>query len=338
MQTNCFWTISQGKKMLILHNDGIAENNQENSIAAVFGVGLIGMHLIQSLYRRSYKFAYKLPFSWGKAVHRLNENSVILNSIRDLLKTGMNADVPDLNSQCRIDFVWSAGKGGFSMPESEILSEINSFSDVLALAVTVARENPSCMVRFHLLSSAGGLFEGQRNVGGKTAPCAKRPYAVMKLKQEQILESRNDMVQFVYRATSVYGFAGLNRRLGLIPTLLWNGSRNNVSSIFGTPDTLRDYVWAGDVGSFIADKILSKTSESETFILASGKPSSVFEIFRHVEKILNKKLFCHYISDGGNTEHNTFNITTWPKGWGPSQLETGISKTHNCMFSNLMEP
>ena len=336
--------------MLILHNAGNDGGNTEISIAAVFGVGLIGAHIVRNLYQLQYKVTHSLPFSWQDPSHRKKETANILDCIRNLMKNPDHNDeqrrggVYPLPAQAginpapaiRIDFVWSAGKGGFGMSQDDTLFEMDSFSEIVEMAIDMHRENPSCMVRFHLLSSAGGLFEGQRNVGSDTEPCAKRPYAAMKLNQEQILGSCSDMVQFVYRPTSVYGFAGLNRRLGLIPTLLWNGSRNNVSSIFGTPDTLRDYVWAGDVGSFIADKILSKTSESETFILASGKPSSVFEIFRHVEKILNKKLFCHYISDGGNTEHNTFNITTWPKGWGPSQLETGISKTHNCMFSDLM--
>ena len=322
--------------MLILQKDCNNQKHPVNSIVAIFGVGLIGVHLAQSLFKHSYKISQILPFAWDKSAHRANENTAILNCIASLLATPINSPIRVPYIQSRIDFVWSAGKGGFGMPGNDALQELASFNIVLDLAVTAAKGHPSYMIRFHLLSSAGGLFEGQRNVGSDTKPCAKRPYATMKLNQEQILGSCSDMVQFIYRPTSVYGFAGLNRRLGLIPTLLWNGSRNNVSSIFGTPDTLRDYVWAGDVGSFIADKILSKTSESETFILASGKPSSVFEIFRHVEKILNKKLFCHYISDGGNTEHNTFNITTWPKGWGPSQLETGISKTHNCMFSDLM--
>ncbi len=320
--------------MLILHNQCYDENNQLNSIVAVFGVGLIGIHLVQTLCKHSYKVTNRLPFSWDKPALQTNESSMIHHCIHDLLKTGINDSSHTSNSPKKIDFVWSAGKGGFNMQDSETQAEIASFSDVLELAHTLAREYPSCMVRFHMLSSAGGLFEGKRNVVNNTAPCAKRPYAAMKLKQEQILDSCGDMIKFIYRPTSVYGFAGLNHRMGLIPTLLWNGSRNKVSSIFGTPDTLRDYVRADDIGSFITHKILSKTSGSATFILAYGKPSSLFEVFRHIENILNKKLFCHYIKDGDNTEHSTFNITTYPADWSPVCLETGIRKTLNDIFSN----
>ena len=218
------------------------------------------------------------------------------------------------------------------MKQSETKSEMDSFSEVLEMMATVFRENPSCLVRFHMLSSAGGLFEGQRNVNSASLPAPKRPYGFLKLAQEKILTDCEELVQFIYRPTSVYGFAGLNHRLGLIPTLLWNGSKNRVSTIYGAPETLRDYVWAEDVGAFIARMIASKTSSSDHFILASGKPSALFEILNHIEKMLNKKLFCHYIKSGDNAEHNTFSIKTHPLGWNPLELETGIRKTHNCMF------
>jgi len=325
--------------MLILHNDCNEKNIQINSIVVVFGVGLIGTHLIQALNKYSYKVAYNLPFSWDEGqVRRSIENSLVCQCILGLLKAKANAKAPETSSPKCIDFVWSAGKGGFSMQGSETVLEIASFSNILTLANIVARECHSCVVRFHMLSSAGGLFEGQLNVGKNTVPNAKRPYAAMKLKQEQILNSCSDMVQFIYRPTSVYGFAGLNHRMGLIPTLLYNGSKNKASSIFGTPDTLRDYVYANDIGSFIADRIISKTTKSESHILASGKPSALFEIHRRIEKILNKKFFCHYIKDGENTENSTFSSATYPAGWSPLCIETGFRKTYNILFSDFTPP
>ena len=318
--------------MLILHN---ARNNEENpgiSIAAVFGVGLIGTHLVRNLYQHNYKAVHSLPFSWQDSSHREKEKTDILNYIRHLLKKILGAACHEINSHCRIDFVWSAGKGGFSMEQTETLPEMDSFSEVMGMAIDVLRENPSCLVRFHMLSSAGGLFEGQRNVNTATFPAPRRPYGFLKLSQEKILSDCDGPIRFIYRPTSVYGFAGLNRRLGLIPTLLWNGSKNKVSTIFGAPETLRDYVWADDVGAFIARMIALKTSSPGHFILAAGKPSALFEIFNHIEKILNKKLFCHYIKSGSNAEHNTYSIKNRPVGWNPLDLETGIRITHNDMF------
>jgi UDP-glucose 4-epimerase len=236
------------------------------------------------------------------------------------------------NAYCRIDFVWSAGKGGFGMGETDTLPEMDSFSEVVEMAMAMMRENPSCLVRFHMLSSAGGLFEGQRNVNAASLPAPRRPYGALKLAQEKILDDCDGLVRFIYRPTSVYGFAGLNRRMGLIPTLLLNGTKNKVSTIFGAPETLRDYVWADDVGAFIVGIMASKTAVPGRFFLASGKPSTLFEIFSRIEKILNRKLFRHYIKGGGNAEHNTFSMKTRPVGWNPMDLETGIRKTFHSML------
>jgi hypothetical protein len=317
--------------MIVLHKGCNGHKTKEKHIVVIFGVGLIGTNLMQELFRHSYIIATTLPYSWGEVNNRTNENSAIIRCIEPLIKHGCS--FPKSDFSYRIDFVWAAGKGGFRMQEGEILSELSSFLDVISLAITFSKSNPMWSVRFHMLSSAGGLFEGQRNVGADSVPCAKRPYGSLKLQQERLLSSCTNMVQFVYRPSSVFGFAGLNRRLGLIPTLLWNGLNNKVSSIFGSSDTLRDYVWAKDIGRFISNVILSKTSVAKYFILASGKPTSLFEILRRIERILNKKIYYNYINDGsGNIEHTTFNPNIYPEGWRSQDLNTGIRSVLNSIL------
>jgi UDP-glucose 4-epimerase len=332
--------------MLILHNAQHDGENPGTSIAAVFGVGLIGYHLVQNLCQRRYSIVHSLPFSWHSPSHRKKETPDILDWIRNLMKSldhddsqhrgrlyalPFRAGINPVPAN-RIDFIWSAGKGGFGMSQNDTQAELNAFSEVLEMSMAVYREHPSCQVRFHMLSSAGGLFEGQRNVNADSQPAPKRPYGELKLAQEKILDYCDELVRLIYRPTSVYGFTGLNRRMGLIPTLLLNGSKNRVSTIFGAPETLRDYVWADDVGAFMAEIIASNISASGRFFLASGKPSAVFEVLIRIEKILNKKLFCHYIKSGGNAEHNTFSTETRPVGWNPVDLETGIRKTFLAML------
>jgi len=302
---------------------------KKSSIVAIFGIGLIGSCLARTLKQYQYETAYNLPFSWQHSSHRIIEKEDIKYCIRRISNNVNGTAFHDADSQCRIDFVWSAGKGGFDIKQNDTTPEMDSFSEVLEMALAVSRENPSSQVGFHMVSSAGGLFEGQRNVEIASEPSPRRPYAIMKLAQENILNDCDGLVRFIYQPTSVYGFAGLNRRMGLIPTLLWNGSKNKVSTIFGAPETLRDYVWVGDIGNFMAGMISSKTSVSNRFILASGKPSALFEVVNRIENTLNKKLFCHYIKSGGNAEHNTFSPKTHPVGWNPLDMETGIRKTHN---------
>jgi len=313
--------------MIILHDGYDQDKIKGHHIVIIFGVGLIGKHLAQSLLRSFYVIAKNLTFSWGEGKDRTNEKIAIIHSIDQLVENGRHHSEADFS--CRIDFVWSAGKGGFFMREIEARSELSSFLDVLAITDHVCASYPKYLVRFHMLSSAGGLFEGQRNVKLNSIPCVKRPYGAMKLEQEHLLTSKNTMIQFIYRPSSVYGFAGLSHRLGLIPTLLWNGLNNKLSSIFGTPDTLRDFVWAQDIGEFISNIILSQITISNCFILASGKPSSLFEILKRVENILNKKIYYHFTNDGRtNVEHNTFSFETYPSGWLPLDLETGIHRMY----------
>jgi UDP-glucose 4-epimerase len=332
--------------MLILHNAKNDGKKPGTAIAAVFGVGLIGAHLVKNLYQHHYTTTHSFPFSWQSPSHRQKEKTDILDCIRNLMKSPDRDDgqrregfyaLPfraGINpaSSNRIDFIWSAGKGGFGMSQDETQAELDVFSEVLEMSMAVCREYPSCLVRFHMISSAGGLFEGQRNVNADSQPAPKRPYAFLKLFQEKILNDCDGLIRMIYRPTSVYGFAGLNRRMGLIPTLLLNGSKNRVSTIFGAPETLRDYVWVDDVGAFIAGMIASNISASGRFFLASGKPSALFEVLSRIEKTLNKTLFCHYVQSGGNAEHNTFSIKTRPFGWKPVDLETGIRKTYYAMF------
>jgi len=317
--------------MLILYNAQNAGENPGASYAVVFGVGLIGTYLIQNLFKHHYRITRSFSFSWQDPFLRKKEKADILHCLQHFLKNLPDSAVQATDSPCRIDFVWCAGKGGFAMEQIETQSEMDAFSEVLEMALTVSRENPSCLVRFHMISSAGGLYEGQRNVDDNSPPTPKRPYAFLKLAQEKALGDCGDMARFIYRVTSIYGFAGLNRRLGLIPTLLWNGSRNRVSTIFGAPETLRDYVWAGDLGAFMAGMIASEEHKSARFVLASGKPSALFEVLNRVEKVLNKRLFCHYVKTNKNAEHNTFSMRIRPMGWNTMDFGTGIRKTYQAM-------
>ena len=312
--------------MLILYSAGKNKKILENSIAAIFGVGLIGTFLARNLNQQQYKTIHTLPFSWHYPQQRKKQTTDILNYIQNLIE--------NLAPASRIDFVWSAGKGGFGLKEVDTVPELEAFAEVVEMAMTILRKNPSCMVRFHMLSSAGGLFEGQRNVSAQSLPNPQRPYGFLKIAQEKILEDRDELVRLIYRPTSVYGFAGLNHRFGLIPTLLWNGPRNKVCTIFGAPETLRDYVWTDDIGAFIAERVQSSSNDSVRFTLASGKPTMLYEIVSHIEKILNKKLFRHYIRSGGNAEDNTFSPQSHPQGWNPLDLETGIRKTRFAMITN----
>ncbi|HMD68449.1 MAG TPA: hypothetical protein VKF42_06165, partial [Chitinivibrionales bacterium] len=88
--------------------------------------------------------------------------------------------------------------------------------------------------------------------------------------------------------STVYGPIRKGFRLGLISTLIFNGARQEVSRIFGTINTLRDYVWCEDIGNYIARAIAENDDDQNNSIvyLASGKPSSIFEI-KHIVAVVS---------------------------------------------------
>ena len=194
-----------------------------------------------------------------------------------------------------LSVVWAAGRAGFQSGDSAHQSEFENFERVLSLGTRIALKTPRCRVRFFLVSSAGGLYEGQRNVSLSTPAVPLRAYGRFKLMQEQALRQAEGYdASFVYRPSTIYGLA-LKGRVGLVYALLLNGLRQRVSAISGNATTLRDYVFNRDLGRFIADEILSLTeTEAPPRFLVSGKPSSIQEIATIAEDLLGRKLYLSY--------------------------------------------
>lgn len=317
--------------MLILYKDSIEGASEVKRVVLVFGVGLIGNNIVQKFLRCSYVLKFTANYSWLNGTSRVLQGAQILEHIKSLFNE-LSAPT-SLGKFSQIDVLWCAGKGGFGMPESDIAVELASFADVLHLAQSIQANCLKCQVRFHMMSSAGGVFEGQRNVDVESAPSIRRPYGLLKLKQEELLSACPNLVQYIYRPSSVYGYAGLNRRFGLIPTLLLNANKNKSSVIFGSPDTLRDYVTASDVAEFVVKIVKSNGSASQKYILASGKATTLHEVSRRVQLIINKPLFLRYVKNGGNSAHNTYRKSTYPTGWNPTSLELGIYRTNMAFLS-----
>lgn len=311
--------------MIILQKEIIKSGLTEKSIVLIFGIGLIGSYVLKTLVSNSFTTVSELAFSWTDENIRDIQTKAIIESFS---KISENLD----QNITKINILWSAGKGGFGMSESDASSELKSYSDVIKLAHVLNNIFIRTPICFHLVSSAGGLFEGQRNVVNNSIPQLKRSYAYLKMAQENLLTSCDSLIANIYRPSSVFGFAGVGRRLGLIPTLLLNGVNNRCSIIYGNPDTLRDYVYANDVGYFIANQILSGSLFTQTYILASGKPTSLHEVSIRVQHYLNKKIFLRYIRSDDNVADNTFKQSTYPEFWNPIDIETGVRKIGQQLF------
>jgi len=293
---------------------------------AVFGSGLVGGALMDALATRGAVAAVEtLPYDWNDAEARAAQTARILAALTR----------PEV---ARIDIVWAAGRSGFGSTPQDMTTETAHVAEILELARAVAAACPEAQLGIHLVSSAGGLFEGQLFCGAQAQPTPQRAYGFGKLDQEAQLAALEDIAQLrVYRPSSIYGFQA-GGRLGLISALALNGLSGRETTIVGRPDTMRDYVLAEDVGRFIVIQILNPTPDAwAAYLLATGRPSAMFEIIQRMEDILQRPLLLRYDTTPSNAQHMSFRTSALDPRWRPVNLETGMRHTVSQIKMSLLK-
>ena len=275
----------------------------------LFGVGLIGSAIRLHLWRRGFVSRHQLAVNWSCPEDDLN------TAVRLLTARERSAPVA-------VSVVWSAGACGFGSAKEQTNVEESAFALLLKAMGPLSRSEYAA--GFHLVSSAGALFEGQRGVTAGNVPVACRPYAELKLAQESMARQvfADDLA--IYRPTSVYGHIRNDHRIGLVSALIKNSIERRVTHLVGRTHTLRDYVCADDIGAFIAANVTSARPETGNLLLAQGKPSSVFEIQKTVESILRQRAYISYNMQLDNDRDTTFSPSGRPSGWRPQSLDCGV--------------
>lgn len=315
---------------MILHQ--AYDDNRDNParhLTAIFGLGLIGKSILRSLRSSIPGSTRNFPFSWNDAETREAQSAALIQYMIGCTQTGPG----DL----RVDVVWSAGRAGFQGTQDRLSGEMRAFETVIDCVTRLRSLGSISGLCFHMLSSGGGLFEAQRCVDQTSQPKPLRPYGINKLEQEDIVEGLpRDIVHFIYRPSSVYGYVGRMSRAGLAVALLDSTMTNRTARIFGNADTLRDFVFSDDVGRYISAQILMKRSISQKCLLASGRPTSMTEMIRLVERIQDRNISIQFDVGDNNAGHNTFRKSACPPNWLPTPLETGVFITAMRMRDDLV--
>jgi nucleoside-diphosphate-sugar epimerase len=292
----------------------------------LFGKGLIGRAILGAQSRAEISKSIEFPFSWTACSRHSEELQAVQ---KYLLRRRMFSFVS------RYEIVWTAGQSGFSSFHENTTVEMEVFRKVLSFADWLRASSPAAQHTFHLMSSAGALFEGQRCVNHASLPCSNRPYGRAKLEQERLVAAMlRDTRNVVYRPSSVYGFSGGGVRMGLVNSLIHNALRHKPTRIFADPHTIRDFVLVSDIGRFVSDQLRAADRKSVTFTLASGKPSTIFEIVRRIERVLHRKVYCNLEQAAINSADNSYSRDILPKDWKPTDLDTGIRNTIKCLTSS----
>jgi len=306
--------------VLILH-----PKNKSAQIPTVliFGVGLIGSAIRSALIQKKLYIEEYVPFSWTNIENqKLSAKVIETKSFESFI----------INNTDNIIAIWSAGKAGFQSSQKEISLEILAFSTVLQIIDNLSNRFPVPKLGFYLISSAGGLFEGQRYIQPDSPLTIKRPYGNLKKIQEEMLYNFNKINEKrIFRLSSVYGNISNKMRMGLIPVLIYNGIMQKVTRIVGHSSTLRDFIWSNDVGKYIANMIMSNRPSSNvasTIILSSGKPSSIYEIQQIIEEIIGRKIYISLSLTPTNAEDITYSHSTLPNNWLSSDMKFSIKKIY----------
>ena len=307
--------------MILLDWGGTA--GRAPGVALVFGSGLIGGPIVRSLQRAGTASVRRMDWTWSR--HGAGEAATVEAAAREALAAREGA---------RLTIVWAAGRSGFGSEAAAMGDELASFRAVLATARRIGADLPLEQRGFVHVSSAGGLFEGQVACGRAAESAPLRPYGEGKLAQERLVRADDSLGRrHILRPSSVYGYAR-GARKGLIATLIAAAVRSRPATIMGALTTQRDYVYAPDIGRFIAARVLNPDPASdpadalvETSLLASGRPTAIFEIIRLIEWRFDAPLLLQIDPRPENARDNTFLLSGLPAGFRPTRLVEGVALT-----------
>lgn len=308
----------------------------ETSVVLLFGAGLIGSQIFRQLVStHGYQSRY-IPYPWAGPGFRIRANQNITQALTDIRdrRTGPRVS---------LTVMWSAGKAGFEATEEAARSEIEVFKLILTECDGWKRLFDHCS--FFLVSSAGGLFEGRRYVDVNTMPCVNRVYGVLKQEQERLVAARSGYARKrVFRLSSVYGYIVPNHRVGLIQNLVEKTLLGQPVHVTGRISTLRDFIWAGDVGAYLAGCIQQADRFEETDqpprveVLASGKPTTIGEVKNIVERLTGLRTYCYFDTTSINSADITYSSRLLPENWRSIPLVEGVGKIyrHWIQHQNLL--
>jgi nucleoside-diphosphate-sugar epimerase len=287
----------------------LQSKSQRDCFAVIVGLGLIGSCVLQKL-QSTYRVVEEISCSnYSKpAAHKLGIYAQ--SRLKQCEKTVE-----------RVDYIYAAGSAGFFASIEQMRMEHD-----YALSLTERFKNGLNSGRFvgHLISSAGGLYEGHGHVIKDSTVAPERPYGEWKLALEKSFGSIFEDLM-IYRPTSVYGHLGSKYRRGLITQLIWDSQHQATTSVFGSLHTLRDYLWAGDIGEYIYTKIEANISQRQTMILASGRPMSIFEILHKLERYLLRRPKIE-LRHANNARNITFNPSAIAPDFHSSPLDSCLPK------------
>jgi UDP-glucose 4-epimerase len=181
-------------------------------------------------------------------------------------------------------------------------------------------------------NSGGAIFGDIQNFtpaseDSKFAPMS--PYGVHKLeamRRVMSIKAENPRCNFlVLNLANVYGFTKPPK--GVIPTFIYKGLKNEDINVYGSGDSVRDYVYIDDVVNAILRSL--EFNKSDVFNIATGKGTSINQLISILNISLPNNLSVKNSSQvSGEVQYSVLDKNKAEKvlGWTTNiNLEKGIS-------------
>lgn len=148
---------------------------------------------------------------------------------------------------------------------------------------------------FVLISTAGALFDGTREVRTSTPYCPKNFYGATKAAEEMILKHLVELrgaTFSVLRMTNVYGLYS-QRKKSAVHAFVRAALVDATVTVNGDGAQSRDFVFSGDVGRAIAthcEQVLAGEDVDGVSMIGSGTSTSLMDVIGSVERAAGQPL------------------------------------------------
>lgn len=287
------------------------------SVFVVGSGGVIGSAVSRQLFCAGYYSNAYFAVDW------LQSPQCVSDQIFAFLKNPKVAKLNRIASphQPSLIVIWTAGRAGFDSKIKEVKHELDIFKLVLQKLDSGRLYTKSdSQIRFCLVSSIGGLFEGITNITTETPVSPKRPYGQLKRDQEALLSEQGSLSCAIIRLPSVYSYIIPNKRTGLIQAMTHNALLRRITTIYGAPSTLRDYVWADDVGRTLVRLCEAPILSKKPYNLFSGQPISIVYVHSCLEQILRRSVHLCFKYHAHNALNICGKLTSHDGMWQPTNL------------------
>lgn len=217
-------------------------------------------------------------------------------------------------------------------------------ADNILISINILEACVASHVRKVIFISSGGTVYGDKVVCPIKESAVTNPintYGIQKLTIEKLFYLYHHMYELNYsivRLANPYGpYQRPNGRLGVVTTFAYKALRNEVLTVYGDGNVVRDYIYIDDAVDGII-RIASSENDEKVFNLGSGVGTKVNQVINIIRRILGRNVMVKYIAARSvDVPVNVLDVSKYKTVFGVDDLvplEKGIRLTLDYLKEN----